>query len=175
MNNSRKQYFIEYYKTHKNELKEYQQKYCQEHKKKRSNTQKKYRQNHEIEIKQYKENRKQETLQYYKEYKHKRRQTDINYKLREYLRSRIWSALNGICKSKSTIKLVGCSIEQLKSHLENQFKNGMTWENYGMWHVDHIRPCASFDLSKVNEQLKCFNYKNLQPLWAVDNREKSNN
>ncbi len=48
----------------------------------------------------------------------------------------------------------------------------MSWENYGKWHVDHILPCASFDLGKPEEQFKCFNYKNLQPLWATDNLKK---
>ena len=70
------------------------------------------------------------------------------------------------------MKLVGCSIDQLKQHLEFQFKPGMTWNNYGKWHVDHKKPCASFDLSKPSEQRKCFNWKNLQPLWAEENLSK---
>lgn len=80
------------------------------------------------------------------------------------------------------MKLVGCSLEQLKKHLQSKFTKGMTWENYGTgwhgkgmkeWHIDHIRPCASFDLSKASEQKKCFNYSNLQPLWAKDNLSKN--
>ena len=57
-------------------------------------------------------------------------------------------------------------------HLQNQFKPGMTRDNYGLWHVDHIIPCASFDLTKLSEQEKCFHYTNLQPLWAIDNIKK---
>jgi len=98
-----------------------------------------------------------------------RRKTNINFKLSQYLRTRIWWALKGICKSAKTIKLLGCSIENLKQHLEMQFKPEMTWDNYGKWHIDHIKPCASFDLSKPNEQQKCFHYTNLQPLWALEN------
>jgi hypothetical protein len=70
------------------------------------------------------------------------------------------------------MKLIGCNIEQLKQHLQNQFKLGMSWDNHGKWHIDHIRPCASFDLSKPEEQRKCFHYTNLQPLWAEENISK---
>ncbi len=88
------------------------------------------------------------------------------------LRYRINEAIKFNYKSSHTLQLLGCSIDFLKQHLESKFKSGMTWENYGKWHVDHIKPCASFDLSKPEEQKKCFNYNNLQPLWAVDNLRK---
>ena len=103
----------------------------------------------------------------------KRREIDINYKIRCYLASRIWKSLKGINKSKSTLKLLGCSIDQLKRYLESQFKLGMSFSNYGKWHIDHIKPCCQFDLSKLEEQLKCFNYTNLQPLWAIENLSKN--
>jgi len=72
------------------------------------------------------------------------------------------------------IDLVGASIESVRAHLEQQFKPGMTWANYGKigWHIDHIKPCASFDLSDPNQQKACFHYSNLQPLWALDNLSK---
>ena len=85
------------------------------------------------------------------------------------LRSRINHAIRGYRKSRSTIELLGCHIKQLKKHLESKFKEGMNWNNYGKWHIDHIKPCCSFDLSKPEEQKKCFHYTNLQPLWAEDN------
>ena len=75
-------------------------------------------------------------------------------------------------KSGHTTDLLGCSIKQLKEHLEKQFKSGMFFSNYGKWHIDHIKPCASFDLSKPEEQKKCSHYTNLQPLWAKENLEK---
>ncbi len=106
-------------------------------------------------------------------YARKRRKTDISFKLLCYLRNRIYYALIGKNKSKSTRNLIGCSVEQLKSHLQSKFTKGMAWNNYGKWHVDHIKPCCSFDLSKPEEQEKCFNYTNLQPLWAKDNLRKS--
>ena len=67
---------------------------------------------------------------------------------------------------------LGCTIEELKRHLEVKFKPGMTWENHGEWHVDHRRPCASFDLTKEEDIKMCFHYTNLQPLWSADNIRK---
>lgn len=89
------------------------------------------------------------------------------------IRSRIWSALKRKSKSSGTYPLLGCQISFLCSYLESLFKAGMTWENYGpVWHIDHIRPCASFNLTDPEQQRVCFNYKNLQPLFAVENLKK---
>ena len=60
----------------------------------------------------------------------------------------------------------------VKKWIESQFVDGMSWDNHGEWHIDHIRPCASFDLTDPEQQKECFNYKNLQPLWAKDNLSK---
>jgi hypothetical protein len=77
-------------------------------------------------------------------------------------------------KSTNTVVFLGCSIQWLKIWLEKQFQEGMNWENYGSgWHVDHIRPCASFDLTDPEQQRQCFHWLNLQPLWARENRAKS--
>ena len=72
------------------------------------------------------------------------------------------------------MKLVGCNISELKKHLQEQFKKGMTWNNYGVkgWHIDHKIPCCKFDMTKEINRRKCFNYKNLQPLWAKENLKK---
>lgn len=80
--------------------------------------------------------------------------------------------MNGKLKIESTVELLGCDTNKLKQHLESQFKLGMSWDNYGLWHIDHKSPCAKFDLSKEEEQRKCFNFKNLQPLWAEENLSK---
>jgi len=96
-------------------------------------------------------------------------------RIAENLRKRIRNALkqaNGT-KSARTLELLGCDIEFLRQHLSNQFTEGMTWDNYGEWHVDHIKPCAAFDLTDPEQQLQCFHYTNLQPLWAIDNLSKS--
>jgi hypothetical protein len=91
------------------------------------------------------------------------------------LRTRLGSALKSqkAIKSNKTMDLVGCSIPYLRGYLEAKFKEGMTWENHGEWHIDHIKPCASFNLLDEVEQKKCFHYKNLQPLWASENLSKS--
>jgi len=101
-----------------------------------------------------------------------RRKKDPAFKILTILRGRIRQALKGYNKSDLTVKLLGCSIEEFWIHLEKKFTRGMTRENHGEWHVDHIIPCASFDLSKPEEQVKCFHYTNLQPLWAIDNLKK---
>jgi hypothetical protein len=105
-------------------------------------------------------------------WKRRRRARDPIFRLKESLYARLRLALHGKCKSASTMELLGCSIEDLKRHLESKFQKGMTWDNYGEWHIDHIRPCADFDLSIPSQQRECFHYKNLQPLWCADNLAK---
>lgn len=97
-----------------------------------------------------------------------------SFRMSVNLRCRIRDALKGKNKSKSTMELLGCSFEELKVHLESKFSEGMTWENYKYdgWHIDHIIPCASFDLSKEEDVKKCFHWTNLQPLWRKDNISK---
>jgi hypothetical protein len=75
-------------------------------------------------------------------------------------------------KSIKTLELLGCTVEDLRLFLEAEFVDGMTWENYGKWHIDHIQPCASFNIEDPEEQKKCFHWTNLQPLWAKDNLKK---
>ena len=104
-----------------------------------------------------------------REHKRNKFRNNINYRLSQIIRIRILQALKGKSKSKNTIKLLGCTIEKLWNHLEKKFKPGMTRYNHGLWHVDHIRPCASFNLKKPKQQSICFHYTNLQPLWAKDN------
>ena len=109
------------------------------------------------------------------EYERKRLQTDMNWVLKKRLRNRLRQALKGISKSKSTMELLGVPhMDFLKTWIECKFKEGMTWENRHLWHIDHIKPCSSFDLTKAEEQAKCFHYTNLQPLWASENLSKGN-
>lgn len=102
-----------------------------------------------------------------------RTRNDLCYRLVKNLRSRINKAVKLNIKSKKTKKLLGCDINYFKFNLESRFKVGMSWKNYGEWHIDHIKPCSSFDFSKPEEQYRCFHYSNLQPLWKEENLEKS--
>jgi hypothetical protein len=88
--------------------------------------------------------------------------------------SRINISLKHNRKSLKTEILIGCSISKLKIYLESKFIEGMSWHNRELWHIDHIIPCDSFDLSNPDQQKKCFHYTNLQPLWKEDNLKKSN-
>lgn len=92
------------------------------------------------------------------------------------IRTRIYNALiDGTDQYKRTARtheLIGCTITELMDHLSKQFTEGMTWDNYGEWHIDHKRPCASYDLTQAEQQKACFHHSNLQPMWAKDNRRK---
>lgn len=104
-----------------------------------------------------------------------RRRTDPQFRLRQALSNRIWCAVKrmGTGKCAKTAQLVGCSIENLIIYLESRFEPGMTLDNYGrVWHVDHIMPCAVFDLTEPSHQRTCFHFSNLQPLFAEDNLRK---
>jgi signal recognition particle GTPase len=146
-----------YRRDNKEQIKIRNKNYNESHKKEIAIQCKKYNQEHKEQINQYINNRLK---------------TDINYKITHYLRTRLTKALKYSSKLKTTVELIGCSVEELKTHLASKFTKNMSFDNYGKWHIDHIKPCASFDLSKPEEQLKCFNYTNLQPLWAKDNLSK---
>jgi hypothetical protein len=104
-----------------------------------------------------------------------RRQTNPAFKIATVLRTRMYGVLAGLRKSAPTVKLLGCSLEDFKKYLEARFLPGMSWENHGAkgWHVDHVIPCAAFDLTDPEQQKICFHHTNLQPLWARDNLRKS--
>jgi hypothetical protein len=106
-------------------------------------------------------------------YQKERRTTDPEFKLVYNLRSRYRQALlhYGTWKTTSVAALAGCSMEELRTHIESQFQPGMTWDNWTKdgWHLDHIRPIASFDRP---DHPDCWHYTNLQPLWAEENLKK---
>jgi hypothetical protein len=167
-----------HYIKERNNILLYQKKYRSLNKKKVNTASRKYYKNN---TKQCRENNKiyciknkKDILIYKKEYERKRKLTDVAYKIKCNLKNRIWKTLKKGNKSLNTNELVGCDSDFLKKYLEKQFKPKMNWNNYGFdgWHVDHIIPCCQFDLSKLEEQRKCFHYTNLQPLWAKENLSK---
>lgn len=139
-------------------------------------TRKKYREKNKKSIDEtvsrHKEKNKQKIREYHTKYTRERRRADPEFKLKSDLRRRLYNALKGNYKSGSAVHDLGCSIPELKQHLENQFTEGMTWGNHGEWHIDHIIPMASFDLQNRDQLLTCCHYSNLQPLWSADNLRK---
>lgn len=125
-----------------------------------------------IAAKAYYKANKDKIREYKKTWIREKIATDPQFKLTHRLRTRVYNAVKGTVKSATTIELIGCEVEHLMEHLAESFTPGMSWDNYGDWHVDHIIPCAEFDLTKEAEQRACFNYRNLQPLWAFDNMSK---
>jgi hypothetical protein len=93
---------------------------------------------------------------------------DIQHRLTKMLRASIRAKIKKEWKSNTSTELLGCTTEFFKQYIESKFLPTMTWENQGtLWHLDHIKPCASFDLSDPSEQKKCFHYSNYQPLFAT--------
>lgn len=105
------------------------------------------------------------------EHRRNRKKIDVHYKLSVNLRGRLRIALKNNQKVGSAVRDLGCSIEEFKKYIESKFQEGMTWDNYGLygWHIDHIKPLNSFDLTDRKQFLEACHYTNLQPLWAKDN------
>ncbi len=113
-------------------------------------------------------------LKILRDQRRQRYQIDDIFRIYCNARSKITTALirGRNQKRGTTQELLGCTILELKIHLESQFVDGMSWDNKSEWHIDHIRSCVSFDLSNPDEMKKCFHYSNLRPIWSKDNREK---
>ena len=188
---NKKEYNKVYRLANREKYREYQRQYRLDNKEKIKKTQRqnylknkerikernrKYKLNHKDKIKeqqkQYRSDNRKTITKYKREYRFKKYHSNAAFRLVNIQRARIRKALKGVVKSKRTLALLGCSAEEIWKHLESKFKPGMTKENYGEWHVDHIKPCASFDLTDPEQQAICFHYTNLQPLWAVDNIKK---
>ena len=185
-------------------LKLYNKKYRQENKKKRAEYMKKYRQKKKKEIAGYakkfyeknkekiatlnKRNRKikreydklyrernKNTIRKKERIRHRKNWCNPIHRLLNNMRGGLYHCLCGITKTSSSLDYVGLTADELMEHLEAKFTEGMTRENYGKWHVDHIRPLASFDFTgpdKEKQLYKAWNYTNLQPLWASENQSK---
>lgn len=159
----------------------YRREYRQKNRKKLVDKRRKYYQNNKekiaVQVRTYKQNNKEKQREYYRNYVRTKRQNNPAYGLRCALRTRMNIVVKraGLGeKCDSTSELLGISYQGLKEWLEAQFSEGMTWENRSDWHIDHRVPCDAFDMTVEENQRICFWYKNLQPLWAKDNIQKSN-
>lgn len=128
-----------------------------------------------LETNEWNSKNREQHNKYQKEYKHRRYNQDINFKIKAILRARIRKFLKNGWKSGSSVDLLGCSIENFKLHIQSKWQSGMTWDNWSKlgWHIDHIIPLNSFDLSNPEELKQACHYTNLQPLWSQDNAIKS--
>jgi hypothetical protein len=160
---NQKEYMKKYQQKNQIHLKKYMKKYML-----------KYRLKNKLKISKYNKQYKQLNKPILAKNQKDRELKDIAFKISNRLRHRIYSSL----KSKNAKKnfkfkeYIGCSTADLISYLESKFVGGMTKENYGKWHIDHIIPCTKFNLTDPGQQKECFHYTNLQPLWAEENFKK---
>lgn len=146
-------------------------------------TRKRYRIKHAAVLKAkwlaYREQNYEKFLQLAKDWQRREYENNPAFRIKKHAQGRIRVAMKDTTGSrklpKSASKLLGCSWEEFRRHIESQFKPGMTWDNYGRggWEVDHIKPIERFDLTDPKQLTDCFHYSNLQPLWWQENRHKS--
>jgi len=170
-----------HYIEHRNSILEQKKEYHKTHKEYRCQYNREFYEKNKDKIrvvqKQYKITNRENLRKKWAVKKAHRLQTNPLYRLKCILSARVRTAIKGQYGKKAyrTVELLGCTIEHSRTHLESLFQDGMTWENHGThgWHIDHIKPCAAFDLTDPEQQKQCFHYTNLQPLWAEDNLKKS--
>lgn len=152
---------------------------------------KEYRENNKEKIKKYKkkyysideniENKRNYDKKYREENKEKCSYCSLKYyrenkfaRLKNIISSRIRRQINSKKENKRTEQILGYKIKDLIKHLEKQFQDGMTWENYGEWHIDHIKPVSFYKIESVDDPLlkECWSLENLRPLWAEENISK---
>ena len=173
-------YAKEYLEKNGEKRKEYEQKYYEKNKQKYLENQQQWRKDNPERYrnsrKKYIESNKDQVNQYHREWKSKKRNNDVHYKLKENMSRRIRYELNTLLKgtkTKRTCEYLQCDLEFLKLYLESKFEYGMSWQNYGkIWHIDHIVPCTTWKLPNTFDTFCCWNYRNLQPLWAFENHSK---
>jgi len=126
--------------------------------------------------KKWRANNRERVRKIHREWARKQRKTNPHYVIKQRMSTRVRDTIKnhkGI-KEMKCLEYIGCSYNELKNHLEKQFTEGMTWEKFmsGEIQIDHIKPCCSFDLSRLEDQKVCFHYTNLCPMWAKDNGRK---
>ena len=169
-----KEYAREYYKSNIESLKQCKKEYYQANREQRKEQRKEYYKANKQQIKEYYQANKEKINNKTAEYNKIKRLKNPLFKMTHNLRSRTYQAFKtkGYNKNTKTQEMLGVNWLVCKAHIERQFTKGMSWDNSGDWHIDHIIPLAS---ANTEEELKKLcHYSNLQPLWAVDNLIKSN-
>ena len=124
-------------------------------------------------VKTYRRTNKPKIRSLQRAYVKRRTARDPSFRILSNHRRRINSALSGKGNQFSSIRILGCSAEEFRLHLQSLFEVGMSWDNYGTdWEIDHIRPCSSFDFTDERQAAACFHFSNQQPLWKTSNRSK---
>ena len=129
-------------------------------------------------LKEYRENNIEKIRKTKRDYERNRKARDPLYKLISNFRTAIYQVLkeSNVEKNDHYFDVLPYSQEELIQHLENQFTDDLTWDNYGEWHLDHIIPISSFNIQEMGDEefIKCWSLENLQPLWGEENIRKSN-
>lgn len=185
----RHEYRKQYNLVNKEKIKEWNDYYTATNSEKIKESGKRYRENNKELVAEKKRQHRQANKEKYKErdkkyfqsHKHianekmkEKLNSDPLFKLKHNIRSSLLKAFvrNGFSKNSKTIDILGCTFDELSSHLESQFLEGMTWDNRGEWHIDHIIPST---FGQTEEEIILLNhYSNLRPLWAADNISKFN-
>lgn len=156
-------FMAEYARTHRDDIAVQKRAYYADNKDEIRKQQRDYRKTH-----------REQRRAHNREYEKAKRAGSLGFRLKANLRSRLNQAVRR--GAGSAVRDLGCTIAELRAHLESKFQSGMTWENWGRgpgkWHIDHIRPLASFDLTDRAQFLQACHYTNLQPLWAEENLRK---
>lgn len=184
----KKAYMKEYTRRNKKDIKQKNTKYYKENRERISQQRKENRAKTLLKERAYNEKnaeavkarrkayrQRPEVRERRREWERKRRITNPQFRIISSCRGRVSEAIRtqkGMKRGKTFDLLAIPDWDFFIKHLTKKFKKGMTLKNYGKWHVDHIIPCASFDLTKESEQKRCFHYTNLQPLWAIENIRK---
>jgi len=170
-----KEYKKEYYLKNIEHIKEYRLK-TKEHRSKRDKEYYlkniEYYKEYRLRTKEYRKEWFLKNKQHTRDYERNKYRTNINFKLRKNCRNRIRVALKGNFKSASTMELIGCTIDELRSHLESLFEPWMTWENHGLWDIEHKKAMSKFDLRCPMQQHACCHWSNLQPMEHIENIKK---
>lgn len=167
-----------YYEKNAEKIKEYSKKwYSEQDIERMRNLKVDYNQRNKEHLtmkkKEYIQNHLEAHRAYMNEYQKARYRNNLDYRIKSITNSRIRSCIRR--KKDSTMTYLGCSIEFLRDWFESQFDENMSWDNMGTyWHIDHVNPCDSYELTNEDELMECFNWKNLQPLSAEDNLRKHN-